>query len=137
VITPEGSYDYPRRKTMTNLTHGRWLLVALAIVGLALAVPLVGAHGTDTTAHDEAPYDGTADHSADWMDGHATDHMDPGSVDWMTSHAGVPVDGMAHDDHDVAHDDHDAVHADHDGVNADHDAAHDDHDGRTGSQSHC
>ncbi len=37
---------------MTNVRLGRWPLVALAIVGLAFAAPVVSAHGTDTTAED-------------------------------------------------------------------------------------
>ncbi|MBX0297685.1 hypothetical protein [Haloarcula nitratireducens] len=89
---------------MTNYTIGRWLLVALAIVGLALAPGLVSAHGNETTADDAPPYDGNADDWAAWMDGHMTDHMGPGSVEWMESHMGVTVDEMAQD---MAKDDHD------------------------------
>jgi hypothetical protein len=86
---------------MTTFTLGRWLLVALALVGLALAVPAVGAHGNDTIA-DDHPDDGTAADWATWMEGHMTDHMGPGSVEWMESHVGVTVDEMADD---VADDD--------------------------------
>ncbi|WP_423999154.1 hypothetical protein ACOZ4I_10220 [Haloarcula salina] len=89
---------------MTNFRIGRWLLVVLAIVGLALAAPLVSAHGTDTTVDDAPPYDGTADDWAAWMEGHMTEHMGPGSVEWMESHMGVTVDEMAQD---MADDDYD------------------------------
>jgi len=83
---------------MTNFTIGRWLLVALAIVGLALAAPLVSAHGTDdtdTTAADAPPSDGTAADWAAWMETQMTDHMGTGAVEWMESQVGVTVDEMA------------------------------------------
>jgi len=89
---------------MTNVTLGRWLLVALAIVGLALAAPLVSAHGNDTTTDDASTDMTTADERATWMESQMTDHMGPGSVEWMESHMGVPVDEMPRD---IAHDDHD------------------------------
>jgi hypothetical protein len=82
---------------MTNFTIGRWLLVALAIVGLAFAAPVVSAHGTDTTADDVPPYNGTTADRATWMEAHMTEHMGPGSVEWMESHMGVTVDEMAQD----------------------------------------
>jgi hypothetical protein len=82
---------------MTNFRIGRWLLVVLAIVGLAFTAPLVSAHGTDTAADDAPPYDGTADDRAAWMEAHMTEHMGPGSVEWMESHIGVTVDEMAQD----------------------------------------
>ena len=98
---------------MTNFKLGRWLLVALAIVGLAFAPGLVSAHGTETTADDAPPYD-AADDWATWMESHMTDYMGPGAVEWMASHAGVTVDEMAremadddyHDDGRYGHDDH-------------------------------
>jgi hypothetical protein len=80
VITLEGVYEEPRRRPMTNSKLGGWLLVALAIVGLAVAVPAVSAHGTDTAADDAPPYNGTADDWAAWMEAHVTDHMGPGSA---------------------------------------------------------
>ena len=89
---------------MTNVKLGGWLLVALAIVGLVLVPGLAGAHGNETTGDDAHPSDGTDDDWAAWMTGHMTDHMGPGSVEWMESHTGVTVDGMARD---VADDDHD------------------------------
>ncbi|WP_335999353.1 hypothetical protein [Halorientalis halophila] len=98
---------------MTNFKLGRWLLVALAIVALAFAVPVASAHGTDTTADDAHPSDGTADEWAAWMEAQMTEHMGPGSVEWMESHMGVTVDEMAQD------------------------MADDDHDGRTYAQGHC
>jgi len=82
---------------MTTIKLRRWLLVALAIVGLAFAAPVVSAHGTETTADDAPPSDGTADDWAAWMEGHMTDHMGPGAVEWMESHMGVTVDEMARD----------------------------------------
>ena len=90
---------------MTTFTLGRWLLVALAIAGLAFVAPVVSAHGTDTTADDASPYDGTAGDWAAWMEAHMTEHVGPGSVKWMESHTGVTVDEMAHD---MADDDYDA-----------------------------
>ncbi|MDS0223267.1 hypothetical protein NDI54_18145 [Haloarcula sp. S1AR25-5A] len=82
---------------MTNFKLGGWLLVALAIVGLAFAAPVVSAHGTDTTT-DGAPTDNaTADDWAAWMEAQMTEHMGPGSVEWMESHMGVTVDEMAQD----------------------------------------
>ena len=77
---------------MTNFTLVRWLLVALAVVGLAFVAP-VSAHGADTTA-DAPPYDGTAADWAGWMESHMTDHMGPGAVEWMESQMGVTVDEM-------------------------------------------
>jgi len=82
---------------MTNFKFGRWLLVALAIVGLAFAAPMVSAHGNDTTADDASPSDGTAADWATWMEAQMTEHMGPGSVEWMESHMGVTVDEMAQD----------------------------------------
>ncbi|MFC6993761.1 hypothetical protein ACFQH3_19805 [Haladaptatus sp. GCM10025707] len=89
---------------MTTFKLGGWLLVALAIIGLAFVAPVVSAHGTDTTADDAPPYDGTAADWAAWMEAHMTDHMGPGSVEWMESHMGVTVDEMAQD---MADDDYD------------------------------
>ncbi|WP_254534889.1 hypothetical protein [Halomarina litorea] len=82
---------------MTNFTIGRWLLVALATIGLAFAAPVVSAHGNETSADDAPPYDGTADDWAAWMEDHMTEHMGPGAVEWMESHMGVTVDEMAQD----------------------------------------
>ena len=82
---------------MTNIRFGRWLLVAVAVLGLAVAAPVVSAHDNGPAADDAAPYNGTADEWATWMEGHATDHMGPGSVEWMESHMGVTIDEMAQD----------------------------------------
>ncbi|WP_435095443.1 hypothetical protein [Halorubrum sp. N11] len=88
---------------MTNFKLGRWLLVALAIVGLAVAAPAVSAHGNATTA-DNAPIadnappsDATADDWAVWMEAQMIEHMGPNSVDWMESNMGVTVGEMAQD----------------------------------------
>jgi hypothetical protein len=80
---------------MTNIRIGRWLLVVLAIVGLALTASVVSAHGDDPTGEDAPPYDGTAVAWAAWMETHMTDHMGTGSVEWMESHMGVTIDEMA------------------------------------------
>jgi len=80
---------------MANYNLGRWLLVAFALVGLALAAPVVSAHGNETIADDAPPSDG---HAGDWatgMDGYMTEHMGPGAVEWMESHMGVTHDEMA------------------------------------------
>jgi len=82
---------------MTNFKLGGWLLVALAIIGLAFAAPVVSAHGTDTTADDAPTDNATADDWAVWMEAQMTEHMGPGSVEWMESHMGVTVDEMAQD----------------------------------------
>lgn len=82
---------------MTDRNIGTWLLVVLAIVGLAFATPVVSAHGTETTADGTPPYNGTATEWAMWMGSHMTEHMGSGSVEWMESHMGVTVDEMARD----------------------------------------
>ncbi|WP_255196971.1 hypothetical protein [Halorarius litoreus] len=87
---------------MTTFKLGRWLLVALAIVGLAFAAPVVSAHSNDTAA-DDPPYDGTVADWTAWMEAHMTQHMGSGSVEWMESHMGVTVDEMARDMADDRH----------------------------------
>ncbi|WP_254538771.1 hypothetical protein [Halomarina litorea] len=82
---------------MITFELGRWLLVALAIIGLAFAAPVVSAHGNETTADDAPPYDGTADDWAAWMEAHMTEHMGSGAVEWMEAHMGGTVDEMAQD----------------------------------------
>lgn len=85
-----------------NSTLGRWLLVTLALVGLALAVP-AGAHGdgpvqanetaqTNTTVAAETP---AVNDTADWpalLDDHMVTHMGPAATEWMESHMGVSLD---------------------------------------------
>ncbi|WP_458191027.1 hypothetical protein [Haladaptatus sp. NG-WS-4] len=88
---------------MTNFTIGRWLLVALAIVGLAIVAPAVSAHGNETTADDAPPYDGNTADWAAWMEAQMTDHMGPGAVEWMEAHMGVTIDEMARDMADGGH----------------------------------
>ena len=80
---------------MTRFTIGGWLLVALAIIGLAVAAPVVSAHGTDATADDAPPYEGPTDHRTGWMEGHATGHAGPDGVGWTESRTGVTVGEMA------------------------------------------
>jgi hypothetical protein len=87
---------------MTNRNLGRWLLVALAIVGLAFAAPVVSAHGDEPIQENETAAEGTPadDSAADWaawMEGHMTDYMGPNAVDEMEAHMGVTVDEMAQD----------------------------------------
>lgn len=89
---------------MTEPNLRTWLLVALAVVALAVAAPAVAAHGNDSATTDAPPDDGTADDWASWMDDHMTDHIGPGSVEWMESRMGVTVDEMARDMADGAHD---------------------------------
>ncbi|QGN06449.1 hypothetical protein Hrd1104_03495 [Halorhabdus sp. CBA1104] len=96
---------------MTNVKLSRWLLVAIAIVGLAVALPMVSAHGNETTAGDAAPPNETADEWGPWMDDHMTQHMGAGAAEWMESQMDGTVDEMAEADHDrgpVEHD-HSAV----------------------------
>ena len=88
---------------MTNRNLGRWLLVALAIVGLAFAAPVVSAHGDEPTQGNETPADGDAADWAAWMDGHMTDHMGPDAGDEMEAHAGATIDEMAQDMADDNH----------------------------------
>ncbi|WP_416840220.1 hypothetical protein [Haloferax sp. DFSO52] len=82
---------------MTTFNISRWLLVVLAIVGLAFAVPVVSAHGNGTAAGDAPPYDGTATEWTAWMESHMNDHMGPGAVEWMESHMGMTVEEMGQD----------------------------------------
>ncbi|WP_265110002.1 hypothetical protein [Halosolutus halophilus] len=88
---------------MTNKNLGRWLLVVLAIVGLAFAAPVVSAHGDEPTQGNETAADGEAADWSAWMEGHMTDHMGPDAVDEMESHMGVTVDEMAQDMADNNH----------------------------------
>ena len=85
---------------MTNFKLGRWLLVALAIVGLAFAAPAVSAHGNGTaadnvpTADNVPPSDASADDWTVWMEAQMTEHTGPGGVEWMESITGVAADEM-------------------------------------------
>ncbi|GAB6860252.1 hypothetical protein ACFR97_12290 [Haloplanus litoreus] len=106
---------------MTTFKLGRWLLVALAIVGLAFAAPVVSAHGNDTTADGTPTDNATADEWATWMETQMTEHMGPGAVEWMESHMGVTVDEMAQDMADEEY----------------HGGADDDHDRGMYGQGHC
>ena len=90
---------------MTTFPIARWLTVAIALLGLAFAIPVVGAHGDGAPADGASPGDGTAAGWADWMRAHMTSSMGPGAVEWMDSHMGVTVEEMAgymfDDDHDA------------------------------------
>jgi len=108
---------------MTNFKLGHWLIVAIAVVGLAVALPVVSAHGNETTADDAPTNNATADEWATWMEGHMNEHMGSGSVEWMESHMGVTVDEMAQD---MADNDYDS------GT-----YGHNDYNGRMGGQGHC
>ena len=96
---------------MTNRNLVRWLLVALAIVGLAFVAPGVSAHGDEPTQGNETEVTGMPAHSdatawAAWMGGHVIDHMGSDTVDEMESHRGVTdgelTRGMADDNHTAA-----------------------------------
>ena len=91
-----------------NSTLGRWLLVTLALVGLALAVPAVAAHGdgptqanettqTNTTVTAETQAVNNTANWSTWMADHMTAHMGPAATEWMESHMGVSLDGSAQD----------------------------------------
>jgi hypothetical protein len=85
---------------MNTRPLGRWLLVALALLAVAFAVPAVSAHGaestqTNATATAHTPADGDAAAWAAWMEGQMTDHMGPGAVAEMEAHMGVTVEEMA------------------------------------------
>lgn len=82
---------------MTTFNTRTWLLVVLAIVGLAVAAPVVSAHGNDTAADDAPPYNGTATEWTAWMESHMNDHMGPGAAEWMESYMGVTVEEMGED----------------------------------------
>lgn len=116
---------------MTNVKLSRWLFVAIAIVGLAVALPVVSAHGNETTADDAPTTNATADEWATWMGAEMTEHMGPGAVEWMESHMGLTVDEMAQD----MADDHDGTFERDDHTNGT--VGHDDYDGRMGRQGHC
>lgn len=75
---------------MTITPTGRALLVIIALLGLALAVPAASAHGPGPV--DEAPpYNATAEEWETWM----VDHMGPDGVAWMEEHMGLTVEEMA------------------------------------------
>ncbi|MFC3959490.1 hypothetical protein [Halovivax cerinus] len=76
---------------MTDTTLGRWLLAVLAIVGLAIAVSVVGAHGDEPVADETDTHDGGT--WAAWMDG----HVGSGTIAEMQSHMGVAGDDMPHE----------------------------------------
>jgi len=88
---------------MTTIHIGRWLLVTLAIAGLAFATAAVAsAHGGGTgpdgvgpAADGTPPYDGTAADWAAWMEDHMDEHMGPGASEWMEAHTGTTVDERA------------------------------------------
>lgn len=84
---------------MTTNNLGRWLLVALAIIGLAFAAPVVSAHGEEPadgneTAVDDGQPTGTVSEWATWMEGHMTDGMGQGTIEEMESRMGVSIEEM-------------------------------------------
>lgn len=123
---------------MTTTETRRWLLVAVAIVGLALAATAVGAHETGTTT-DHADDGATADHPHNWtheewgdrMENHMTEHAGPGSVAWTEEHAGVAVEGTAPHVGDGTHIGHGTGHWNHDHAD-EHGVHHSDSDGDHG-----
>lgn len=110
---------------MTITTRNRLLLAALAIVAVAVAAPLVSAHGTDTpdgnaTTAEDTHFDGDADDWAAWMGEHMTEHMGSEAIEWMESMDGV--DGTGQDMADAEADNETVGHAEHGGM---------------GGQGHC
>lgn len=86
---------------MTTRYLGRWLLVALAIVGLAIATPAVSAHGdepveTNETAADEMPGTDATDDWATWMDSHMSDSAGPHADDRTVTHGHEGSDATGH-----------------------------------------
>ncbi|WP_416840258.1 hypothetical protein [Haloferax sp. DFSO52] len=79
---------------MTTFNIARWFVVALAVVGLAIAAPVASAHGTDSTVGDAPPAGGTATEWTAWMEAQMTQHMGPGTIEWMESHMGVTIEEM-------------------------------------------
>lgn len=79
---------------MTTIRIGRWLLVAIAVVGIAFVVSATTLSMTAPVPADAHPVTMDADEWATWMDSHMTGHMGPGSLAWMESHMGATVDQM-------------------------------------------
>lgn len=87
---------------MKPITIGSWLLVAVAIIGLAFVVPIAGAHGEDLSAANQSvdtdgPVDADSAELADWMETQMIAHMGPDAPEWMESHMGMTIDEMAQD----------------------------------------
>ncbi|MFP4625838.1 MAG: hypothetical protein ACLFNI_04515 [Natronomonas sp.] len=87
---------------MKPITIGSWLLVTVAIVGLAFVVPIAGAHDEDLSASNQSvvtdgPVDANSTELADWMETQMIVHMGPDAPDWMESQMGVTIDEMAQD----------------------------------------
>jgi hypothetical protein len=83
---------------MRTSTRRRWLLVALAIVALAVALPVSSAHATEPTGEDDPRTNATATTWGTWMESHMTAHLGAGSVEQMASQMGMsgtemPMDG--------------------------------------------
>lgn len=82
---------------MNNRIPGRWLLVALAIAGLALAAPAVTAHddastSTNETSTRDAPSDGSGVDPTGWMADRMADHLGPETAEPMWFHGSGPTD---------------------------------------------
>lgn len=76
---------------MFNPTVGRWLLVAIAILGLALVATTVSAHGNDTGTNEAPPANATAAEWAAWMQ----EHLTADEIAWMEQHSGLTLEEMA------------------------------------------
>lgn len=79
---------------MTKFTIAGWLLVAIAVVGLALAIPAVSAHGPGPLAGDASADNETATDGPGWMGPNAGEHMSPASLEWMAQHMGMTVEEL-------------------------------------------
>ncbi|WP_049987150.1 hypothetical protein [Halobellus rufus] len=79
---------------MTTQKIRPWLLVALAVVALAVAAPVVSAHGDEPMAEDAHPDDRMADGWTAWMEEQMTEHMGPDAVAWMESQMGTTAGEM-------------------------------------------
>lgn len=125
---------------MPDHTLGRWLLVVLAIIGLAVAMPPVSAHGDAPTPTETAAEERPADNET--VDVHAAHHAGTETVEWMDAHMGALADEMVPHASDRGHDEtrhDDAMHDDpnHDDRNHD-ETGHDDrnHDHASHDRQH-
>lgn len=75
---------------MNSRTATQWLIVLLAIVGLALIAPAVSAHETAPPGDDITVSDRSA-----WMESHMTQHVGPDGFVWMEAQMDYTVDEMA------------------------------------------
>ena len=80
---------------MTRNPTERWLLGAIAVLGIALVVSMTTVWLTAPVTDYPHPVTADADGWGTWMEVHMTDHMGPESVAWMESHMGATVNQMA------------------------------------------